>query len=294
MVGKTAGSNNDKDSGGGSGCGIADTCYTGFTVRAPEYARKCRVVRGRRYRLARTSGMRVNLRPGVSPVSDVSEISETTSPSPPASYYGAMKSVGVALAGGVLAFAIALDFASLFAATLATFAATLVICAWFGVGPTLAPADGIGIDKAPTTRKTRNRSGRRVAGRRRARRHRARHRSYSGRRHGRGRGGRAYLKRGPGRSAKISRKRGRGHGRARGISRGRGFGLALVRGGAHPGDEQEEFDDISSFKQFSMNTAGSSLERLLFSTEGDEYFGNVGHEVISALFILAYTKCIVR
>ena len=148
MVGKTAGSNNDKDSGGGSGGGIDDTCYTGFTVRAPEYARKCRAVGGRRYRPARTPGMRVNLRSGVSPVSDVSEISETTSPPPPASGYGAMKSVGVALAGGVLAFAIALDFASIFAATLATFAATLVICAWFGVAPTIAPADGIGIDKA--------------------------------------------------------------------------------------------------------------------------------------------------
>ena len=85
-------------------------------------------------------------------------------------------------------------------------------------------------------------------------------------------------------SGKISRKRGRGRGRARGILRGRGFGLAFVRGGAHPGEEQEEFDDISSFKQFSMNTADSSLEQLLFNTEGDEYFGNVGHEVIRALF----------
>lgn len=194
-------SNNDSDNDDGPD----DLCYTGFTILAPHSSRKCRVVRGRRYRPA-AARLPFILRKALS------FINEMVSPSPPPPARGgggAMKRVAMAVASGVyfattFAFAIALDFPI-------TFAATMVIAAWFGIGPTPATAS---VQEPGTPNKTPT----------------LRHRNCSGRRHGIERREQLYLKRVLGRRGKVSRKHRR-------PSAG-GHGLAFVRGGVNPGESR--------------------------------------------------------
>lgn len=123
--------NNGSDNDSGSG----DVCYTGFTICAPDYARRCRVVCGRRYRpTAARRALHFILRKALSFMDEMFE------PSPPRAGggVGAMERVAMAVAGGVyyattFALAIVLDFPI-------TFVVTMVIAAWFGIGPAPATA----------------------------------------------------------------------------------------------------------------------------------------------------------
>lgn len=127
-------------------------------------------------------------------------------PPPARGDVGAMKRVAMAVAGGVyfattFALAILLDFPI-------TFVVTMVIAAWFGLGPTPSPASDEepgAPDKTPIPR----------------------HKKYRWRRCGIERKEQVYLNRVLGRRRKVSRKHGR-------PSAG-GHGLAFVRGGAASG-----------------------------------------------------------